>query len=469
MTKPKYGPPTISLGLTYVSSPEAWAFHNSSHRFRYLIWGIKSGKSLAGAVELCRLALADPGSLNWVVAPTFNHLDVSEREVVDILTRWPGLIRKRNTKPPKIWLQNGAEIQFKSADYPDNLRGPNVDNFWADEGAYIKPEAWEILRQRVSATRGDGIVTTTPNGRNWLWAEVLEGGMPASQDYGEFSKGQRFVSHHPTWRFPWVDEDEVREVRRMTTKLRFDQEWGALFISDANMVFQRIEEAMSHEPILFKSEQRTSIGVDLAKFQDRSAVVVMDGNGRSIYTDSWGSTTWSVQVPRIIALSKRFNGALIVDRSNVGSAIEEQLRAGGALIHSVDMNDWRIKEALIQGLQVAFEQGLIKIPDPRAKDASVAGKILIDELRTYEYKLTKGGRLSYSAPKGLHDDMVIALALANYGRGKGYTGIGGEVITVAVPGRELRIRAPKLGARSRVFSQGQPQSRMNWGRSERFW
>ncbi len=37
---------------------------------------------------------------------------------------------------------------------------------------------------------------------------------------------------------------------------------------------------------------------------------------------------------------------------------------------------------------------------------------VIDELELYEYKVSKSGNVSYSAPEGFHDDIVMALCLA---------------------------------------------------------
>jgi hypothetical protein len=46
------------------------------------------------------------------------------------------------------------------------------------------------------------------------------------------------------------------------------------------------------------------------------------------------------------------------------------------------------------------------------------GNVLQNELKAYTYELTSGGNVRYGAPEGLHDDAVIALALALWGRKK---------------------------------------------------
>jgi hypothetical protein len=59
------------------------------------------------------------------------------------------------------------------------------------------------------------------------------------------------------------------------------------------------------------------------------------------------------------------------------------------------------KQQLMEGLAVAIQQQQVHYPD---------GPI-VNELEAFEYVYTRTG-VSYSAPEGLHDDCVCALALA---------------------------------------------------------
>jgi hypothetical protein len=55
----------------------------------------------------------------------------------------------------------------------------------------------------------------------------------------------------------------------------------------------------------------------------------------------------------------------------------------------------------MEGLAVAIQQQQIHVP---------AG-VVVDELEAFEYQYTRIG-VQYSAPSGMHDDAVCALALA---------------------------------------------------------
>lgn len=61
------------------------------------------------------------------------------------------------------------------------------------------------------------------------------------------------------------------------------------------------------------------------------------------------------------------------------------------------------KAQIIDALALAYEQGTI---------TTINDETLINELTTYTSELLGSGLVRYSAPDGMHDDCVIALALA---------------------------------------------------------
>lgn len=61
------------------------------------------------------------------------------------------------------------------------------------------------------------------------------------------------------------------------------------------------------------------------------------------------------------------------------------------------------KANLVEALALAFERGDLQIlNDP----------LLVGELQAYEMERLPSGLVRYSAPDGLHDDIVMSLALA---------------------------------------------------------
>jgi predicted phage terminase large subunit-like protein len=121
-------------------------------------FGIKSGrgfgKTVSGARWLADAALVDPGSYNFVIAPTHEDLVTTcfygptglhgAYEDKAGLIGPPGrqypilpkkLIKDSTKSPPVITLTNSAIIRGFSADTPERLRGPQCHRGWLDEVA----------------------------------------------------------------------------------------------------------------------------------------------------------------------------------------------------------------------------------------------------------------------------------------------------------------------------------------------
>ena len=128
-------------------------------------FGVKSGrgfgKTLCAANWLVSEALADPGSINFVIAPTHedligtcfygptglhgSYLDKATGEIYPVTP--PALIKSVTKSPPMIYLINDAVIRGFSAERPERLRGPQAARAWLDEVASWRypMEVWDNL------------------------------------------------------------------------------------------------------------------------------------------------------------------------------------------------------------------------------------------------------------------------------------------------------------------------------------
>lgn len=130
--------------------------------------GIGSGKTLAGCI---RLLMQAPRTVGAVVAPTYGVL----RDATFATFRehcWPFV--RAHSKSDKITeLVNGTQILWRSADNPDNLRGPNLNWAWLDEAAYMDRSAYDVMLGRIRKAPTSMWITTSPKmsvdgGANWL-------------------------------------------------------------------------------------------------------------------------------------------------------------------------------------------------------------------------------------------------------------------------------------------------------------
>jgi hypothetical protein len=93
----------------------------------------------------------------------------------------------------------------------------------------------------------------------------------------------------------------------------------------------------------------------------------------------------------------------LADSTGVGDPIVEDLQKTGN-VEGVKFTS-QSKQQMMEGLSLAIQKREIMIPDG----------VIKNELESFEYEYTRTG-VKYSAPSGLHDDCVCALALAVMGK-----------------------------------------------------
>jgi hypothetical protein len=189
----------------------------------------------------------------------------------------------------------------------------------------------------------------------------------------------------------------------------YQQEILAEFLSGEGAVFRYIDEratlTVQNAPL---PDHRYVFGVDWAQSKDFTVIVVMDSTTREMMCyDRFNGIDWSLQRGRLRALYDKWKPQIIIAESNsVGSPNIEALQREGLPVRAFETTATS-KPPLIESLVLAFDRDEIKVLNDR---------ILKNELMAYERKVSPTtGRSQYSAPEGLHDDTVMALALAWHG------------------------------------------------------
>ena len=149
-------------------------------------------------------------------------------------------------------------------------------------------------------------------------------------------------------------------------------------------------------------------GVDLAKSVDWTVVVGLDDTGAVCRFDRY-QWPWEETVRR---LATEIGGTpAVVDSTGVGDPIVERLQRELGNVEGYSFSS-SSKQRLMEGLAVAIQHGEIRYPQG----------VIVSELDAFAFEYTRTG-VKYSAPSGMHDDCVMALSLAVYGR-TGAPGVG---------------------------------------------
>lgn len=382
---------TVTLPKLHSGQRQVW---ECAARFNVLACGRRWGKTRLGALRCVTTGLR--GGRAWWVAPSYPMSTVGWR-LIKYLSRQISGMDKREVDRLIVY-PGGGEVQVKSADNPDSLRGEGLNFLIMDECAFIKEMAWaEALRPALSDRRGGAMFISTPKGRNWFWRLWQMGQDPHQTEWH-------------AWRFPTADNpyilpSEIEAARQLLPERIFAQEYLAEFLEDSGSVFRHVmDAATATEQAEAQEGHEYVIGVDWGKHNDFTVLAVIDGTTHGMaYMDRFNQIDYQLQIGRLRAVVDRFRPTSIVAELNaMGEPLVEQLsREGMPVIGFTTTNASKMQ--VIDALSLAFEQSDLRIlPDP----------VLIGELQAYEMERLPSGVFRYNAPEGMHDDTVMALALS---------------------------------------------------------
>jgi hypothetical protein len=150
--------------LLYETYPKQKFFLESKARFNLFVAGIGSGKTQVGVYKTLMMP---PCSRGAIIAPTYKVLrDATLETFMEIAEP---MVDTFNKADMELTLTNGTHILLRSADNPENLRGPNLGWFWLDEAAIMKEMTFDIMIGRLRRQPAQAWVTTTPKGFDYLW------------------------------------------------------------------------------------------------------------------------------------------------------------------------------------------------------------------------------------------------------------------------------------------------------------
>lgn len=354
---------------------------SEAKRFNVLCCGRRWGKSALAVNLLSEIALN--GKPAGYFTPTYKLLDGTYQECLAVLDP----IIKRKNEHQFIELVTGGRIDFWSLENELAGRSRKYKRVIIDEGAFTK-NLWQLWTESIRATladlKGDAWFLSTPKGKNDFFKLYQRGKSEARWMSWQMS----------TYTNPYIDPEEIDDARHDLPELAFSQEYLAEFNDNianpfgSDFIASCVGELSQKRPVCF--------GIDLAKSYDYTVVIGLDEDCHVCYFERWQSD-WATTTNKIKALPSGV--PIAIDSTGVGDPIGEDLARG----RHVDLVKFtsQSKQQMMEGLAVKIQKGEIRYPNG----------IIRDELDNFEYIYTRTG-VRYSAPVGMHDDCVCALALA---------------------------------------------------------
>lgn len=339
---------------------------------------------------------------------------------------------------------NGATVVFKSADSPDSIVSRGYNLIIIDEAALIEERVF--TQQILGTARKAGIkifMISSPRGKkHWTYKVFCKG-----QD----AKETNYLSMTQPWTKNPHFNATLAELIKDLPEWLFRQEYMAEFLDGGETVFRNIDlilegpetdfehqqqewelpltatvvKDMNGERTIAPEDRRFVVSMDIAKSVDFTVITTMDlDTGQTVYYRRMNKTDYRKVIEFAAGICMKYNHAeMIFDATGVGSGIADFLNNYDITAHPFVFTN-ESKSDIVMKLALAIEHQHIRVPN------IVTVK---NELSVFTYTLTRTGKISYGAPSGFHDDVVMSLAMANFFRtensaDQGAVGVMEEII-----------------------------------------
>lgn len=376
---------------------------NLGGRVQVKVAGRRFGKSTVTLVDAVHDCVTRRRRVWYVTAPSIDQAKVYFAELEQRAADSPLLGRllkgpiKWSPFPEATFITGSRLLGRSTARDGVYLRGKGADGVVITEAAFVKDRVYQdVIRAMVLDRRGRLCLETTPNGMNYVYTLFHQGINDETGYYRSF--------HATVYDNPRLEREEIERIRREIPELAWRVEYLAEFVEDDSAVFPWPLLAEIFEDYDLAGPQagrRYAIGVDLAKHQDYTAIVVLDVTQTPYRLAEWHryqGRLYADVAAHVNELQAKYGARVYLDATGVGDPVAEQVRNCEAFVFSE-----RTRAELISNLIVLVQQKKLQLP--------AAWTVLRDELRYFRH-VRHGQRVKAEATGGYHDDTVMALALA---------------------------------------------------------
>jgi phage FluMu gp28-like protein len=366
------------------------AILDAPERYTITAAATKCGKTASHIIWIFEqaLQLKDNQSV-WWIAPVYQQAEIAFRRMKAQVSAKDFFIS--NESKLTLILPNGARIEFKSAEKPDNLYGDDVYAAVVDEASRMREESWYALRTTLTATKGKcKLIGNVKGKKNWFY-KLGERARLGEPDYKFFK-----ITAYDAAKEGILDIAEIEQAKRDLPEFVFKELYLAEPGDDNSNPFGIDNIRKCIAPL--SNGIAVAFGIDLAKYTDYTVITGLDKDNRVCHSERF-QHDWMQTKQRIINVVGRTPA--FVDATGLGDPIVEDLQRILPNIKGFKYTS-QSKQQLIESLVMEIQQHTIYFPEePYGL-----------ELENFEYEYTRTG-VKYSAPSGMHDDAVNSIALAN--------------------------------------------------------
>lgn len=357
------------------------------------------GKTMLVENEVLRCSINNKNAVSLCISITLDGSRKIYRDIVKA-TENSGAIKKKNDSLLTIEFITGSIVYFRSGVQKDSLRGLTVKNggmLFVDEAAYQDENFfYSVLLPMTNVFRANILLTSTPRFKTGFFYTYYEKGK--NGDPGAYSFN--FTDYDLS---KFLPGDMLEQYKQVMPKNQFISEFLGQFLDGSSVLFEGYRDCIDASP---GKTARNFMGIDWCSGtnNDKTAISILNDKGQQIFTQQFNDKNTTQTIDIIESIWKKFNKPEIVAEVNgIGKPFTDLLKD-----RKIKVIDWlttnKSKNDFVSHLQVAFEQGKISILPDETQDG---------ELSYYEATYNPKTRIvTYNAPRGLHDDTVIALGLS---------------------------------------------------------
>lgn len=324
-----------------------------------------------------------------------------ERAVEFIQGKLSGL--KLNSTSRTIKFPNGSVIRFFGAEKQTSIRGNTFDYIIVDEACFVRDEVWQAgitptISRAMAQGYGKVLLASTPKEKNWFYDYF--------NNTSEGFKSIKFTSYESG--LPGDNIAEVDRQKQLLPKAIFENEYMAEFIDGSRGMFE-LERITFAKQNAISDKQGVIAGIDWGFTNDYTVLVILNTNKEVCYINRWKNVGTHELIPQITnALKAHGNPFVYAETNGIGSFPTDDLkRVYGAVkgFTTTQSNKTEMIMKLANHLLTLKEEDKLKLPDV---------EYLKEEFENFGFRYENGGMKFGNMKADIHDDTVMATAIANY-------------------------------------------------------
>lgn len=366
----------------------------------------QKGKSYMIANLLLYYSINYANTKNYCLSPSFKQAKNIYQTIVDAIIK-SGVVKSKNKTDLEITLINGSIICFKSAEQREQLRGYTADFVCIDEAAYIPDSIFHIVLPWTDAKKAPLLMVSSPFVKNGFFFQYYSYGLEKS---------------HNTVTIDWSSElykesieqilsaEKLEDYRQVLPRNVFLTEYLGEWLDDEGTVFTNIKACLKKCEI--QASDKLYVGIDWSNQgeHDYTVISIFNQHGNQVYLKYFNNKSPLTQINMIVQQLEPYARQIAViacESNSIGTPYTELLKEKSQILTQkityFDTNNTS-KNAGVLNLQTAMENGDVTILD--------------DENQKNEFSYfsatynPKTRNVSYAAPQGLHDDIVMATMFA---------------------------------------------------------